>query len=112
MAWQELIEPDDINTLRDASYKRPQLIFKHSTRCGISMGAMHRMDEGLESLSGVFDLHYLDLLNHRAISNLIADTFEGRHHSPQVIVVDKGKAAFHASHGVISPEFILKNYPN
>ena len=42
-----------------------------------------------------FGAHYLDLLNHRDISNDIAERFEVQHQSPQLIVIKDGKAIAH-----------------
>jgi len=108
MAWNTLTDISAIGDLAAASQGRPQLIFKHSTRCGISTGALRRMEGGLDALAERFDLHYLDLLAHRPVSNHISDHFDVEHHSPQVIVVDRGEVTFTASHGIISPEFILE----
>jgi len=107
MGWNKITASADVAALKAASTERPQLIFKHSTRCGISMGALYRLEGGLETLAERFDLHFLDLLAHRPLSNQIAADFSVVHASPQVIVVEDGAATFNASHGVISPEFIL-----
>jgi bacillithiol system protein YtxJ len=42
--------------------------------------------------------HYLDLLNHRDISNAIAERFDVVHQSPQVVLIKDGKVIDHASH--------------
>jgi bacillithiol system protein YtxJ len=42
--------------------------------------------------------YYLDLLNHRDISNAIAERFGVFHQSPQIIVIKDGKAIFDTSH--------------
>ena len=41
--------------------------------------------------SDEFGAHYLDLLNHREISNEIANYFEVVHQSPQLLVIKNGK---------------------
>lgn len=43
-------------------------------------------------------LFFLDLLTYREISNLIAETFEVEHESPQVLIIQNGYAVFHTSH--------------
>jgi bacillithiol system protein YtxJ len=42
--------------------------------------------------------YFLDLLNHRDVSNAIADRFGVYHQSPQLLVIKDGKAIFDASH--------------
>ena len=80
------------------SFTRPQLIFKHSTRCSISRYVLSDFIAHFTYSSDEFTAHYLDLLNHRDISNAIAERFEVQHQSPQLIVIKEGKAIAHASH--------------
>jgi len=48
----------------------------------------------------------LDLLAHRELSNKMAEVFGVEHQSPQLIVVENGKAVSNASHEAISIEII------
>ncbi len=80
------------------SFKRPQLIFKHSTRCSISRFVLADFTAHFTYSSDEFVAHYLDLLNYREISNQIADHFEVVHQSPQLLVVKNGKVVADASH--------------
>ena len=80
------------------SFKRPQLIFKHSTRCSISRFVLADFTAHFTYSSDEFVAHYLDLLNYREISNEIADHFEVVHQSPQLLVIKNGKVVAHASH--------------
>lgn len=107
MSWNNIETENQITELVQASYTRPQLIFKHSTRCGLSSTAKFQLDGALESLSDVFDLYYLDLLSHRNVSNAIAEQLDVPHASPQVIVVQNGKAAYDLSHALVTPRFIF-----
>lgn len=43
-------------------------------------------------------LYFLDLLRYRDISNAIAQRFNVRHQSPQVLVIENGTCSTHASH--------------
>jgi bacillithiol system protein YtxJ len=105
--WHPLTAIDHLDAITEASFQRPQLLFKHSTRCSISSGAKFRLDSGLAQLAGHFDLHYLDLLSHRDVSNGIESRYHVVHQSPQVIVLIKGKASYHMSHQLITVERIL-----
>lgn len=107
MSWKQLESIEQVTAIEQASFSRPQLIFKHSTRCGISAGAQFRLQEGESQLAEQFDLHFLDLLSFRGVSNHIADHFGVRHQSPQVIVVDQGTPRLHLSHGMITVDEIL-----
>lgn len=48
------------------------------------------------------DFYYLDLINYRAISNLIARRFGIIHQSPQLILIYQGQAVYNQSHHRIS----------
>lgn len=96
--WNNLEEEGQVNELLTRSNDKPVLIFKHSTRCGISksvrdkfMGNWNYSEDGPE-------LWYLDLLQFRPVSNHIASTYNVKHESPQAILLHGGKAVWSASH--------------
>ena len=91
------------------SFKRPQLIFKHSTRCSISRFVLADFIAHFTYSSDEFGAHYLDLLNHREISNEIANHFEVVHQSPQLLVIKNGKVVSDASHEGIN-ELQLRDF--
>lgn len=107
MSWNSLNSLAGLEALIAQSHKRPQLIFKHSTRCSISAGAKQRLDFDLEKLEQEFDVHYLDLLSYREVSNKVADLLNVLHQSPQAIVVINGKASYHMSHEMVTPARIF-----
>lgn len=107
MSWQRLEQYGQVGAIVAASAQRLQLIFKHSTRCSISAAAKYRLEADLGVLAGVFDLHFLDILLHRDISRLVADRFDVVHESPQVMVIQHGRAVYHASHYDIEPDQLL-----
>lgn len=80
---------------------KTQLIFKHSTRCGISRMVINQFKKEYQLSEDEADLYYLDLIAHRDISNAIADRFNVVHESPQLVVIKNGTAVSHASHGGI-----------
>lgn len=107
MAWKNLNSILDLERITAASAERPQLLFKHSTRCSISSAAKHRLETDLARLSESMDVHYLDLILHRDVSNAIERKFGVQHQSPQVIVLRNGQAIFDMSHYDILPVDIL-----
>ena len=46
--WIDLILGDQLETIKNNSYKNLQIIFKHSTRCSISSMAKNRLDKVLQ----------------------------------------------------------------
>jgi bacillithiol system protein YtxJ len=110
--WKHLETADQLTAAGKASYTKPQLIFKHSIRCGISAQAWHRLASATNELKDAVDLHYLDLINFRQISNQVSFDFDVPHQSPQVLLIEEGKAVYHASHFSINPDKILQRVEN
>jgi len=54
------------------------------------------------------DVHYLDLLTFRSVSNYIAEKAGVYHQSPQVLLFKAGKVVMDASHHAIKVEGIKK----
>ena len=107
--WQDLNQETQIKEISEASFKKPQLIFKHSTTCGISAHAQHRLATATRELGEAADLHYLDLLRYRPISNKVAADLGVPHQSPQVIVLKEGKVVHSSSHFSINPQTIVES---
>ena len=102
--WKTL---DNLNQLKDiikASADKTQVIFKHSTTCGISHGAKSRLEEGWNFSESDMDFYYLDLLSYRPVSNEVADLLKVTHQSPQILVIKDGMATFNNSHHAISAQ--------
>ena len=104
--WTPLTNAEQLERLILDSQKTPQFIFKHSTRCSISVMALSRLDRS-ESPTGV-RFHLLDLLSHRQLSNQIADMFGVVHESPQVLLIRNGECIYEESHNAISMEEIVE----
>lgn len=51
---------------------------------------------------GDMPLYYLDLIQHRDISNLIAEKLGVMHESPQLILLKNGEVLYSASHSAIN----------
>ena len=100
MNWINLVSEDGLTKIKELSYQQPQLIFKHSTRCSISIVAKNRL-ENTTTPTGV-DFYYLDLLNYRSVSNEIANSFQVIHQSPQLLVIKNGVSCYHASHNDVA----------
>ncbi len=101
--WNQLNDIEQLESIKEASFNQPILLFKHSTTCSISAMALNRMERNYDQ-NKVGDLkpYYLDLLSHRNISKKIAEEFDVEHESPQAIIIANGKAVYDASHYDIS----------
>ncbi|GAB5520701.1 MAG: bacillithiol system redox-active protein YtxJ [Rhodothermales bacterium] len=80
----------------------PIILFKHSATCGISAGANSSMAELSEATDP--PIYRLIVQESRGLSNTIAERFEVRHESPQVLVLVEGEVVFHTSHYRITAE--------
>lgn len=105
-AWVDLISEEQ---LQQAMELDCVFIFKHSTRCSISKMVKSKFERDWKSSNKQLQLLYLDLLSYRSISNQIAELTGVEHQSPQLIVLQKGKVVYAASHNAISAEESLKS---
>jgi bacillithiol system protein YtxJ len=100
LVWNDFSDVKQLADLMELSHQKPVLIFKHSTRCSISGMSKNRLELYWETAAGI-EPYYLDLLNHRNISDEIAKRFNVRHESPQVLLLKNGACIFNASHNEI-----------
>ena len=110
MNWIPIIAAEQLEEIRIHSVQTPQLIFKHSTRCVISVMIKNRLERS-EIPSGV-DFYYLDLLQYRPISNLIADSFSVHHQSPQILLIQNGECVYEESQNAITMDEIIEQINN
>jgi bacillithiol system protein YtxJ len=106
MKWNSLKNEEDLKTLVERSFTKPQLIFKHSTRCSVSSTIKTRLEKSVVPDS--IDFYYLDLIAFRALSNLVAEQFHVHHESPQVLLIKNGECVFDESHLAVYMEDILE----
>ena len=105
MNWIQLNSTDQLNAIKNQpGYS---LIFKHSTRCSISMMVKRRFELDWDELPENMPLYFLDLIQHRDISNQIAQLFQVYHESPQLLLIKDGECVLDQSHGGISVEEAL-----
>ena len=105
MQWIPLTNETQLTDIISKSAERPQVIFKHSTRCSISAVALQRLQK--ETAPGRFDFYMLDLMAYRDLSNKIAEQFDVYHESPQVLVIRNGECVYDESHLGISMHDII-----
>jgi bacillithiol system protein YtxJ len=104
MNWIQLSAETQLEQIIADSAGKPQLIFKHSTRCSISSMAKNRLERNAQP-SGI-NFYFLDLLAHRSLSHHVADIFKVPHESPQVLLIKDGQCIYNESHSGISMDDI------
>lgn len=105
MNWIDLVSVEQVEKIKEASFESSQIIFKHSTRCSISIMAKSRLDRSEQPTN--LTLYYLDLLNYRTVSNFVADYFQVHHESPQVLLIKNGECVYEETHNAISMDDII-----
>lgn len=99
MNWIDLNNIQQLAMLKQLSKARPQIIFKHSTRCSISTIAKNRLERSEQPASG--DFYFLDLLRYRSLSDQIAEDFAVVHESPQILLIKDTECVYEESHNGI-----------
>ena len=102
LTWLPLTSSEQLETIKTESNTASVLIFKDSTRCGISKMVIKQFEKLFTEENQHLKVYYLDLLNYRDISNEIAVKFQVMHQSPQLIVVRNGSTVHYASHNDIT----------
>jgi len=107
MNWILLTNESQIEQIIADSSSKPQVIFKHSTRCGISSMAKNRLERNLQPDD--VDFYFLDLILHRSVSQKVAETFQIEHESPQILLIKNGHCIYAESHNGISMDEIVEH---
>ena len=102
LPWIALNNLSQLDAINAKSTTKTQVIFKHSTRCGISRMVMNQFVDAYNLTENDLDLYYLDLLNYRDVSNEVGYKFQVIHQSPQILVIKNGVVVAHDSHGAIN----------
>ena len=110
MNWIPLSSSEEMEQLILLSQEKPQVIFKHSTRCSISSVAKSRLEKSKTQTEVSF--YYLDLITYRSLSNAVAERFSIEHESPQILVIKGGKCVYDESHMGIRMDEILEKMEN
>ena len=102
--WIPLEEIEQLDQLVEESQTQYVLVFKHSTRCGVSRFSLQAFESEFKIDSSKVSLYFLDLLKNRGLSNEIASRFDVVHQSPQVLLIRNSEVVFTESHGQINAQ--------
>lgn len=98
--WENLYSPEQLEQVKEESYARPVILYKHSTRCGVSDWAKTNLEKADGPVS-TEKYYYLDLISYREVSNAIEAQFNVLHQSPQVLLIRNGECVYTVSHADI-----------
>ena len=100
--WLALTSIDQLEDIKTASKTESILIFKHSTRCGISRMVIKQFEGLFTEEYQNLKVYYLDLLNYRNVSNEVANFFQVTHESPQLLVIKNAISSYQTSHNEVA----------
>ncbi|MFB7638115.1 bacillithiol system redox-active protein YtxJ [Peribacillus butanolivorans] len=83
------------------------LLFKHSLTCPVSAEAYEQYEKYM-AVNEELKTAYLAVQEARPLSNYVAETFDIKHQSPQVILFKNGKPAWNESHWRITYDSLTK----
>ncbi len=83
------------------------VIYKHSSSCWICAKAERQVRE-FATLHPEVPVYVLDVKKGRDLAHVVAGRTEVEHHSPQIIVIRNGKAAWSGSHFRISTRILKR----
>ena len=106
MKWSLIESADQLDDVLNMPQGQRVLIYKHSYRCGICSGVKHQLEEAWREDLGIIPF-FVDVVKNRGLSQEIARRLNVGHESPQAILVEGGRAVYHASHFDIA----LKDFP-
>ena len=96
--WKELLNLEQLDQIEEVSKTKTVIIFKHSTRCGISSMVLRLFKKGYRYQDNQIEPYFLDLIANRSLSNEVAIRFQTIHQSPQLLVIKNGQTVHAASH--------------
>ena len=102
LPWIPLNDVQQLKHIGEKSKTKTQVIFKHSTRCGISRMVINQFVANYNLNEKDLDLYYLDLLSFRDVSDEVGYKFQVVHQSPQLLVIKNGLVVAHESHGALN----------
>lgn len=105
--WNVINETTQVDEVLERSHRQPQLLYKHSNRCGTCMFAKSEIESSSGEIKEKAGMHFVDVIRSRAVSDYIAEKLNLRHESPQAILLVDGKVVWHNSHSAIKGNKIL-----
>jgi bacillithiol system protein YtxJ len=107
--WKIINNKSQLVEIENESYSNPVVIFKNSSRCGISQSMLLNFQQDMrQANSGSMGFYLLDIVKNRDISSIIAQQFNLHHESPQLLVIENGECTYHKNHWNISYSDLIK----
>lgn len=106
MNWINLTEDTQLGEIIEQSKTHAVVIFKYSSRCGISDVVQTRLERETPPTGALF--YFLDVIRYRSISKHVAEKFHVHHESPQILVIKNSECIYDDSHSGINMGDIIE----
>lgn len=107
MQWNSIESEAKLEEIIEKSNIKPQIIFKHSSSCGVSYFAKRSLDTEEIVNNPEFDSYLVDVIRDRSLSLKIAEIMSIRHESPQLLIIKNGIVSWHGSHNSVRAEKVF-----
>lgn len=104
--YKEIRETEALEHVWASSRQRPVLLFKHSTQCPISAGALEEFRDYLDGADEHIEAYLVKVIEDRPVSDKIEEMTGVNHESPQIFLLKDEDVRWHTSHSKITTESI------
>ena len=98
-----LHEIRDSATLSEVLGSDQAVLYKHSTSCPVSAVVIDEVLRFAEKYP-TWPVHVVQVIEHRDLSDTVAERLGVRHESPQALVIRDGRCVWHTSHNGITAQ--------
>ncbi len=105
--WQDISRKKEFDQILKVSSQKPQVIYKHSTRCATSYFALRNLESVSSHEKQKADFFMVDVIARRPMSVYITDKLGIRHESPQLFIIKDREVIWHGSHHQVQAEVLI-----
>ena len=95
-------------TLDEALHSEQAVLYKHSTSCPVSAVVIDEVLRFAET-HPAWSIYVLKVLEHRDLSDAVAERFGVPHESSQVFIFRQGRPVWHTSHYEITAQSLSRH---
>lgn len=106
--WQTVSVEEQVEAIIEASTRKPQILYKHSSSCAVSYFALKNLESLGSDKFDEADFYMVDVIKQRSISNFIEDKLGIRHESPQLFVLENGEVSWSGSHQEVQSTVLVE----
>ena len=93
-----------LSEILEKSNTEPVIIFKYSETCSSSSRTKNELEKWTEAKNILVPIYIVTVQKHKSLSGNIAELFNTKHESPQILIINKQKLVYTAHHNEINSE--------